>query len=58
MNEIKTIKMQRTDEDTGEIKFADVHPNEVANWHLYGWEISPDADTPVAETEKPRAKKR
>lgn len=33
VEQAKTIRMQR------EGKFADVHPDEVANWLKCGWEI-------------------
>lgn len=54
---IKTTKMQRTDYESGEVAFADVHPDEVQNWQAGGWQIvSPTAKPVQAEAEESDSK--
>jgi hypothetical protein len=52
MSEIKLVKMAKDDGST-----ADVHPSEVENYKLGGYDVVVETVEEVKETPKPKSKK-
>lgn len=48
----ETIAMTYTETTTGEVKTADVHPDEVENMKASGWIIAPDVEKQAPKKKK------